>query len=77
MTKPLTVRALLLGRPADLPKIPRHRVIVSIVVIILSGAIGFGLTRLAQTAFSPIEVKIADDSGHRTPPTPLPTSPFR
>jgi len=77
MTKPLTVRALLLGRPADLPKIPRHRVIVSIVVIILSGAIGFGLTRLAQTAFSPIEEKIADDSGHRTPPTPLPTSPFR
>jgi hypothetical protein len=72
----LPVDKILLGRPSDLPRIPKRRVTLSIIMIIVSGVLGWGLLRLTQVVLSPVEVKIVDDDGHRPPPPPLPTSPF-
>lgn len=73
----LPVGTILLGRPSGLPRFPRRWVILSIIMIILSGVLGWGLVRISQTVFSPVEVKIVDGGGHRPLPPSLPTSPFR
>jgi hypothetical protein len=73
----LPIREILLGPPDEFPKIPKHLVFLSIIAIVLGAALGWGLVRLTETAFSAIEMKNADHHVHRPPPPPLPTSPFR
>lgn len=73
----LPIRGILLGAPDKFPKIPKHLIFLSIIAIILSGALGWGLVRLTLTASSAIEMKIADHHLHHPPPPPLPPSPFR
>ncbi len=74
---PIPVRTILLGEPDNFPKIPKHRAVLAIIVIVLSGALGWGGVRLVEAVNSRIAVKIADHGSHRPPPPPLPTSPFR
>jgi hypothetical protein len=69
-----------LDRDRALPPLSRRKIVLSVLSILLSAVIGWGLVRLGQIVWSPTQVTRVDHSGmQRRPPAPPPppTPPFR
>ena len=59
---------------SDPPPFPRVLVAVSIITILLSAVLGWGLVRMSQVVWAPTDVKLVDNGGHQRRP-PAPTAP--